>query len=51
VKSYQEESGKIPLVLSREENVQQYLYSYNNLFDYLPFLIFWLAKSNELIQE
>ncbi|HEC63876.1 MAG TPA: hypothetical protein ENI23_01125 [bacterium] len=50
VKSYQLDSGRIPLVLTKQVP-SKYIYTYNNLFDYLPFLAFQLTKSYNIISE
>lgn len=51
LKGFQLSNGKIPLVLLEDQTrAKEFWYSYNNDFDYLPFLLFWLQKGKELLK-
>lgn len=49
VADWQKETGEVPLVLTNDDSTL-FLYSYNNLFDYMPFFIFCLVKSRQLLK-
>ena len=61
VSSFIRVDGSIPLVLRKEEtsiptsinlnNKFLWWYNYNNYYDYFPFLLYYIQKSNLLLQE
>jgi hypothetical protein len=62
LQSEQREDGSIPLVIGAKEPHPAYLvsmsdekycgwYPYNNFYDYLPFMAFFLSKANTILKE